>query len=389
MKSDIITIARKELARFFSNKTSACIAIVLPGLLIYAMWSFMGTALSDGTKADETKMPTIAVVNLPASIEPLTADFEIIHLDVAPEGDDIRAAIKQKEYGAVVVFPEDFDAAVTQRLLTRDGAAPHVEVFYDSTQSESGTTFSLFKAVLDGYKASLGDYFNINTQGGTYDVSDERSRAGAVLVSIVPMILLIMIFSGCMSIAAESIAGEKERGTMATLLATPAKRSHIALGKVLALALIGLAIAASSAIGIFASLPNLTRGVVDVNVYGVAEYTLLGLIIFSTALITVTVIALVSALAKTTKEAQIYLTPLMIVVALVGVLGMFGDGAKTDIGFYFIPLYNSIQCMIGIFTFDFQPVNVVVCVASNLAYTGIGVVALQRMFNSERLMFAR
>ena len=180
MKSDIITIARKELARFFSNKTSACIAIVLPGLLIYAMWSFMGTALSDGTKADETKMPTIAVVNFPASIEPLTADFEIIHLDVAPEGDDIRAAIKQKEYGAVVVFPEDFDAAVTQRLLTRDGAAPHVGVFYDSTQSESGTTFSLFKAVLDGYKASMGDYFNINTQGGTYDVSDERSRAGAV-----------------------------------------------------------------------------------------------------------------------------------------------------------------------------------------------------------------
>ena len=45
--------------------------------------------------------------------------------------------------------------------------------------------------------------------------------------------------------------------------------------------------------------------------------------------------------------------------------------------------------MIGIFTFDFQPLNVAACVLGNLAYTGAGVLVLQRMFNSERLMFAR
>ena len=45
--------------------------------------------------------------------------------------------------------------------------------------------------------------------------------------------------------------------------------------------------------------------------------------------------------------------------------------------------------MIGIFTFDFQPVNIIVCVISNLVYTGVGVFALTKMFDSERLMFAR
>ena len=84
-----------------------------------------------------------------------------------------------------------------------------------------------------------------------------------------------------------------------------------------------------------------------------------------------------------------YLTPLMIVVMLVGILGMFGGGAKTEFWYYLVPLYNSVQCMIGIFTFDFQPANVAVCVLSNLVYTGAGVLVLQRMFNSERLMFAR
>ena len=176
---------------------------------------------------------------------------------------------------------------------------------------------------------------------------------------------------------------------MATMLATPIKRSDIALGKILALALIGLAIAASSAIGIFASLPNLMQGEFDINVYGAPEYLLLALVIFSTTLLIVMLITVVSALAKTTKEAQLYLTPLMIVVMVIGLLGMFGDGAKPELGYYFVPLYNSVQCMIGIFTFDFQPAAVVACVVSNLVYTGIGVYVLQKMFKSERLMFAR
>ena len=76
-----------------------------------------------------------------------------------------------------------------------------------------------------------------------------------------------------------------------------------------------------------------------------------------------------------------FLTPLMIVVMLVGVLGMFGD-AKAEVAYYLVPLYNSVQCMIGIFSFDFQPLNVAVCVIANLAYAGVGVLALQRMFDS-------
>lgn len=176
---------------------------------------------------------------------------------------------------------------------------------------------------------------------------------------------------------------------MATLLSTPIKRRDIALGKVLAVTLIGLAIAASSMLGIFAGLPGIMQGTVDMNVYGPADYLLLVLVVVSTTLLVVMLITVVSALAKTTKEAGMYLTPLMIVVMLVGILGMFGGGAKEELWFYLVPLYNSVQCMIGIFTFDFQPLNVAACVLGNLAYTGAGVLVLQRMFNSERLMFAR
>ena len=391
MKSSVLTIAKKELARFFSNKASALIAIVLPGLLIFGMWSIMGNAMSGMMGGGDSERPTIAVVDCPASVEQLAAasDIELVETASLPSPEEMREQIDGADVQAFAVFPKGFDEAVAAYETSSGQIAPRVEVYYNSADTSSARAYAAFVAVLDAYESSLSNKFDVNAGEAIYDVAEDKDLAATIIVSIVPMLLLILLFSGCMSVASEAVAGEKERGTMATMLATPIKRSDIALGKILALALIGLAIAASSAIGIFASLPNLMQGEFDINVYGAPEYLLLALVIFSTTLLIVMLITVVSALAKTTKEAQLYLTPLMIVVMVIGLLGMFGDGAKPELGYYFVPLYNSVQCMIGIFTFDFQPAAVVACVVSNLVYTGIGVYVLQKMFKSERLMFAR
>lgn len=391
MKSSALAIARKELARFFSNKVSAFVSIALPGLLIFFMWTFMGDAMGSMFKPNDAKQPVVAVVNAPASVEALaTADagFAIESTDALPGADEMRELIEQGGVQAFAVFPEGFDVDVAAYDPVTGSPAPQVEIYYNSTDPDSNRAHALLSSVLDAYESSLSNRFDVNAGGGGYDVAEERDVAGSIVVSIVPLLLLILVFTSVMSIAAESVAGEKERGTMATLLATPINRRDIALGKVLAITIIGLLIAASSMIGIFAGLPGIMQGAVDMNVYGPADYLLLTLVILSTTLLIVMLITVVSTLAKSVKEATMFLTPLMIVVMLVGVLGMFG-GAKTEIGYYLIPLYNSVQCMIGIFSFDFQPANVAACVIANLVYTAVGVAVLQRMFDSERLMFAR
>lgn len=391
MKSNALTIAKKELAKFFSNKVSAVVSIALPGLLIFLMWTVMGDAMGSMFSPDDTKRPVVAVVNEPASIEGLAsqAGIDVVPEDALPAVDEMRKRIEQGDAKAFAVFPDGFDRDVAAYDPATGERAPQVEVYYNSTDPDSAKAFSALTSLLDAYESSLANRFDVNAGQGAYDVAEERDIAGSVVVSIVPMLLLILLFTSCMNIAAESVAGEKERGTMATLLATPIKRRDIALGKVLAVTLIGLAIAASSMLGIFAGLPSIMQGAVDMNVYGPTDYLLLVLVVVSATLLVVVLITMVSALARTTKEAGMYLTPLMIVVMLVGILGMFGGGAKTEFWYYLVPLYNSVQCMIGIFTFDFQPANVAVCVLSNLVYTGAGVLVLQRMFNSERLMFAR
>ena len=371
-----LVIARKELARFFSSKASALVSIVLPGLLIFFMWTFMGDAMGSMFAPDEAKRPVVAVVNEPAGVAAFasSAGIDTAAEDALPGTEEMRERIAQGDVQAFAVFPEGFDEAVAAYDPASGEAAPQVEVYFNSVEPDSAQAYSMFSSLLDAYESSLSNRFDVNAGAGEYDVADEREVAGSVMVSVVPLLLVILVFTSVMSIAAESVAEEKERGTMATLLATPVSRRDIALGKVLAITAIGLLIAASSLLGILAGLPSIMQGAVDVNVYGPADYLLLALV--------------VSTLAKSVKEATMLMTPLMIAVMLVGVLGMFGS-ARAEVGYYLIPLYNSVQCMIGILSFDLQPVNVAACVASNLAVTAVGVLALQRMFDSERLMFAR
>ena len=217
---------------------------------------------------------------------------------------------------------------------------------------------------------------------------------GSFFGMMMPMLLMIFLYSGCAAVAPESIAGEKERGTIATMLITPIRRSHIAVGKILALAVISLVSAASSTIGTILALPKMMgmegAGVeMNASIYGIQDYLLLAAVIASTVLLLVTLISILSAFAKTTKEAQTYVVPVMILVMVLGVTGMFGGGASQDLVSYLIPLYNSVQCMTGVFSFSTLTSGVLVTLAVNGVCTIAGVALLAVMFNNEKIIFSR
>jgi sodium transport system permease protein len=243
-------------------------------------------------------------------------------------------------------------------------------------------------AILDAYESSMTNKFDVNAGGDTYDLATEEDMTGMIFSMVMPMLLVMLLFSGCMAVAPESIAGEKERGTIASLLITPTKRSHIAIGKILALSIMALISGTSSTLGVVLSLPKLVGDslTLDGSVYGVVDYAMLAVVILSTVLVLITLISIISAYAKTVKEAGSYVTPLMIVSMLIGLTGMFGASAQSPV-LYLIPIYNSVQSMIGIFSFEASLVNMAITVASNVAVTAIGVFVLTRMFNSEKIMF--
>ena len=385
MRSPVLTIFKKELARFFGDRRMALTTILLPGLMIYVLYTFMGNALSSQFSVEDTYRPTAVVENLPDSLSAALSQA----LEIQEEAEPMELVRNQK-LDLYIRFPAGFDEAVAAYDMASGKAAPQVEVYYNSAAATSGDGYNLVLEILNQYESSLVNKFHVNWNG-IYDLATQEDATGSIFSSMMPMLLLIFLFSGCMAVAPESIAGEKERGTIATLLITPTKRGSIALGKIMALSVISLLSGASSAIGTTLSLPKLMGAASEqlTVTYGVGDYALLGVVILSTVLLLITLISIVSAFAKSVKEAQTYVTPLMIVVILVGVTAMFGGGAKTELCYYLIPVYNSVQCMGGIFAFSASPVLILTAVAANLAVTGLGVFLLTRMFNSEGIMFSR
>ena len=313
------------------------------------------------------------------------------------EGEEagLPAAMDQvagQELDLLVVFPEDFDQAVADYSVASGEPAPHVEVYYSSVSTASQSAYMAFTGLLDSYESLLANKFDVNAGEGVYDLATAEESTGALFAMLMPMLLMMFLYSGCSAVAPESIAGEKERGTIATMLVTPIRRSDIAVGKILALAVITVLSGASSALGTILSLPNLMGGAageMNANIYGVRDYLLLAAVILSTVLLLVTLVALLSAFAKTVKEAQTYAVPLMILVMVLGITGMFGGGASQNLAVYAIPLYNSVQCIVGIFSFSLLGQAVALTAAVNGAATLLGVFVLTRMFNSEGIIFGK
>ena len=223
MKGNMLTIARKELAKFFANRVSALVSIVLPGLLIFVLWTFMGSAMQDMFSPDEEASPVVAVVNEPAACRrsPRLRASRRCPKRRFPTRTPMRGRIEAGEVQAFAAFPEGFDAAVAAYDPASGEPAPQVEVYANSADADSAAAASAFEAALAAYESSLSNRFDVNAGEGPYDVAEERDLASSVVVSIVPLLLLILLFSSVMSIAAESVAGEKERGTMARFWPRP------------------------------------------------------------------------------------------------------------------------------------------------------------------------
>lgn len=400
MKNNIWTVMRKEFTRFFTDKRMVLTTLIMPGLMIYLLYSFMGNGLSSQVTTSEDEVLTVYAQNLPEEIT-LIADQmgNIEFIDISTQQ---AAGISEEtvlewlktgdgECDLFAVFPENFMEEVTAYDAKSGEAAPNVALYYNSTETDSTTAYSLMQSALDTYEASMANKFDVNAGEENYDQASEEDMTAMMFSMMVPMLLMIFLFSGCMAVAPESIAGEKERGTIATLLVTPMKRSHLALGKILSLSAIAILSGLSSFIGTMLSLPNLMGGSegMDASVYGVTDYVLLLFIILSTVMVIITIISIVSAFAKNVKEATGWVTPIMIISMLIGITSMIDSLCKTEPVWFLIPLYNSVQCMNGIFSLNVDLINVLVTVISNFCYAGIGVFVLTKMFNSEKVMFSK
>ena len=392
------TIIRKEFARFFGDRQLVFTTVIMPGLLIYLIYSLMGVGIRNMETHGEQDVVTVRVENMPQSVAPILSslDSSIVILQQPVSQTDIDA-LQDKEINAIAMrFPADFDALVADYDPMGGQPAPNVEIYYNSANNASDRVFTIMETALNAFEDGMANRFDINRadeEGQTFNQASDDQVLGDILSKLLPLLIIMMLFSGVMAIAPSSIAGEKERGTIATLLVTPMRRNELAIGKIVSLSCIALLSGVSSFIGIALSLPNMIQaggdGIEIPFNYTTGDYIALLLVIFASVLVMASAISLLSALAKDVKNAGTMITPFMLIIMLAGLLPMFQTETVHSLVNYFIPFYNSIQVMADVFAHSLNWTALFITLGSNIVYTGIAIWGLTRMFNSEKVMFSK
>lgn len=379
----IITIIKKELIRVFRDRRLVFMIFIFPALMLYAMYSLMGNFMFSTPEKYivETKnLPTEIQTMLNQSIE----NIEYKQYDGNLE--DAKLRLKNNESDLILIFEDDFSLDLTK--------LNNIQIIYNPASNGSSTIYQSTTLILDAYKKAIQEQiygsnfeiFNIESILAT----EEDEAIGQMYALILPFLIITFLFSGVTSVAPESIAGEKERGTITTLLVTPVKRSHIAFGKIISLSILAILSAVSSFIGVIISMPKLMGDMAGAmtNPYQMKDYAFVLAVLIVTALILVSLVSIMSCFAKNTKEASMYSMPLMVISMAISMTSMIGIKANNNLLFA-IPLFNSIQLLSEIFTFELNIIHFIITIITNIVFTGILIYILTKMFDNEKIMFSK
>ena len=383
----LIALIKKEFLRFFRDPR-LIITMLLPGILIYALYSIMG-ALMQEEQHHDFKVLLAGESQSFAMVELVIQQDESMTLTIERTEDILEGlnSVADGKATALVVYEPGFDEKVALYDPLSGEEAPKVAIYYRSADSESLLFYNLFSSTMDAYEEKLSNKFDLIT-GGDYDGLDESDIVMDVMSGLLPFLIVITIFAACMSVTLESVAGEKERGTLATILVTSVKRSHVALGKIIPLSCISLIGAASSFLGVALSMPRLMGASLGIlGGYSFLSYLMIFFLIVGIVPLIVSLLSVVSTLSRSVKEATAYTSILMILFMVLSIAVDFISGIGNWV--VAIPLLNAVVAMNQVFTRTAPVWLPFTAFAVNLFYTALLVFAVAKMLSSERIMFGK
>lgn len=259
--------------------------------------------------------------------------------------------------------------------------------------SDEETRNALEEAGLDAEKVTHP--FGIKRE----NIASTEQSAGSILGMILPFMLVVSLLMGTMYPAIDTTAGEKERGTLETLLTLPIKNHEMILAKFITVALMGVISAILNVISMGFMIFYLIKLVqsevasdlgLDLKNFNLGTFvpamlvTVLAIMAFSLFISAVTMC--IAALAKSYKEANNYITPLTLVVMLTGYIG-FIPNIELDNKMAMIPVANICLLVKEMLLFKASMGPTAIVLMSNVLYAGLAIMLLSRMYDSEGILF--
>lgn len=379
----------KELVDHVRDVRSVASALLFP-ILGPVLFAVMMTVMASW--ADASGPVNVALVG--GDDAPHLIEFLSRHgLETEPAPADYEAQVTAGALDAVLVVPDDYAERYQQ------GRPARVDLLFDQSRRNSASKVHRVRSVLEAWSRATGSQ-RLLARGVHPELAyalDIRpidlatpEKLAAMMLNMVPLFLVLAAFVGGMNVAIDTTAGERERGSLEPLLSNPAPRGSIVAGKWLATVAVAGAAVLLSLAGYVVAIKYAPIAQLGVRAStGPAEVvfllaTLLPLTLFASALQ-----MLVATYARSFKEAQTYLSLLLFLPMLPGLVLTFSP-VDAQAYWYAVPALGQhllIQDIIG-----GAPVP---ATAWALSLLGLGVpaamclVGCTRLLQNERIIFAR
>jgi len=391
MNAKIIrTIYGKEMLDMFRDRRALISMIVVPVIAIpgiFLVIHYFTQNLGKKAQSESLRLGIADTVSEPGLREKLKgAGFELV-----PSADP-RTAVENKTVAA----------GITQSRAT--AGADEIIVYEDKTREASNLAGDRVRALIEELKL---DQIKGNLRGlgvservlnpftvTSTNVAPEKKMASFILGSVLGYAVLLLMFTGGMYPAIDMTAGEKERHTLETLLASPASREEIILGKILAATSASFLTALLSIASLLFSIQRSGMGTGDADLQklvsraapSAATVGLILMTLIPTALFAASVMVAIALFARGFKEAQSLLTPVVMAVVIPAIIGML-PGIELTVGLALIPIFNVSELIKEIMLGEFNGLSFLTAFVSNVFYAGIAFWISVRIFKTESVLF--
>ena len=379
------------------DKKTLFMTIILP-ILLYPTLILIMTYIMSSSSRDMAKRDINIATNIPLESQ-LVEKMDIVNKDtgkiniISLKDKDYKKALNEREISAYIEVEEK-------------GKTKEYKVYYNASDDDGSQACGRLEKILEDYKEekvsegiqALGLDEKTLLEPITYsfnNVAQSEQIAGYLLGIILPFILILGILTGSIYPAIDVMAGEKERGTLETLLTLPISNIELVMGKYFAVSLSALVSALLSVISIGCSMIFLVLSASElVDVPGMnmdlSKLALPLLITFVCICLFTLVISAISmcvcSLARSFKEAQNAMTPLMLVAMLLSYSSMIPTLELSNITAG-IPVVNVVLAIKSVLTFKYDISLLMIVLVSNGVFVMFAVWLLSKLFRSEEILF--
>ncbi|HKV24874.1 MAG TPA: ABC transporter permease [Candidatus Acidoferrum sp.] len=389
-------VYKKELTEWLRDRRTLISTVLVPLLIFPVLISgviWLSATLVGQAQKESSKVMIIGGENSPAVVAALRSEKD---LEVVPFADNWKDQITNKEIRAAVVIPDGFQTSLDQ------GTAGTVQIDYYQGEIKSEFGADHVEKALKDYRESivrkrleaknLPDNLISPFDTKRENVAPPEKVGGASVGGFIGYIVIILSMTGAIYPAIDLTAGEKERGTMETILSSPISRLDLVLGKFLLVfsASLATAILAVTSMGVsFAYMGHSMSADpsqqihMNLGLTSVVAVFLMALplsILFSAALMTI------ALFAKTYKEAQSYLTPMTFVVVIPAIASIM-PGVELTHRLALVPILNTSLVCKEIITGTYHWGSIFLIFASTCVYAAIAIFLAVKTFQRESVLF--